>query len=134
MLKFLKYQFPAYLWGVLIFASSAMPTEFFTRFNSIGPSMPKVVHVLFFFFLCLFLYRAFRHQQSSLFLARWSLPMSLLVCLMFGSLDEVHQMFVLGRHPRLSDVLLDLSGATLMGTTIWIWDRYRTFRRERVPS
>ncbi len=134
MLSFLKYQFPAYLWAVLIFASSTMPTEFFARFNTLGPWTPKLVHILFFFFLCLFLYRAFRYQQSSLFLARWSLPMSLVVCLMFGSLDEVHQMFVLGRHPRLSDVLLDLSGATLMGTTIWIWDRYRTFRRDRIPS
>lgn len=134
MVKFLKYQFPAYLWGALIFASSAMPTEFFSRFSADGLLSPKVVHVLFFFFLCLFLTRAFRHQQSSPFLARWSLPTGLVFCVVFGSLDEVHQLFVATRHPRLSDVLLDLSGATLMGVTIWVWDRCHSLRRERVAS
>ena len=134
MASFIKYQFPAYLWAALIFASSAMPSEFFQRFAAEGPWAPKVVHVLFFFFLCLFLTIAFRHQQTSAFLARWSLPLSIALCLIFGSLDEVHQLFVATRHPRLTDVLLDLSGAALMGATIWIWDKLRSVRRERILS
>ena len=97
-----------------------------------GPWAPKVVHVLFFFFLCLFLNRALRNQQGSPFFARWSLPMSIVICLMFGTLDEVHQMFVAGRHPRVTDVLLDLTGATLMAVTLWVWDRRQCVRRERI--
>jgi VanZ family protein len=58
--------------------------------------------------------------------------MSVLVCLTFGILDEVHQMFVPGRHPRISDVLLDVSGATLLALTFWIWERIQSLRRERV--
>ena len=132
MASFLKYQFPAFSWVVMIFVSSALPTEFFARFGIEGLWVPKVIHVLFFFFLCLFLNRAFRHQEGSPFLARWSLPMSIVFCLMFGSLDEVHQMFVAGRHPRVTDVLLDLSGATLMAATLWVWDWYQSLRRERI--
>jgi len=111
-----------------------MPTVFFSRFGVEEPWVPKVVHVLFFFFLCLFLSRALRHQQSSPFLARRSLPMSMVISLMLGVLDEVHQMFVAGRHPRLTDVLLDLCGATLMAGTLWLWDRHQSVRRERVTS
>jgi VanZ family protein len=134
MVSFLRYQFPALVWAALIFASSAMPSEFFSRFNADDPRVPKVVHVLFFFFLCLFLYRAFRYQHPSPFLERWSVPASILICLAFGTLDEVHQMYVATRHPRITDILLDLSGATLMAITIWLWNRLQSPRRERVPS
>ena len=130
--RFLRYQFPVYLWSGLIFASSAIPTKYYPGVDYAW--VPKVVHVLFFFFLGFFLNRAFRHQQTSSLLARWSLPMSILVCLTFGILDEVHQMFVPGRHPRISDVLLDVSGATLMALTFWLWDRLQSLRRERIPS
>lgn len=132
MARILKFQFPALLWAVVIFISSAMPTDFYLKFGVDGLWAPKVVHVLFFFFLCLFLNRAFKNQRGSLFLARWSLPMSIVLCLMFGTLDEVHQIFVAGRHPRVTDVLLDLTGATLMAVTLWVWDRRQGVRRERI--
>jgi hypothetical protein len=100
--SFLRYQAPAFAWVAMIFASSAMPTGFFARFGVEAPWAPKVVHVLFFFFLCFFLSRAFRHQHASPLLSRWSIPISILICLTFGILDEVHQMFVVGRHPRMT--------------------------------
>ncbi len=65
MVSFLRYQGPAFAWVAMIFASSAMPTGFFARFGVEAPWAPKVVHVLFFFFLCFFLSRALRHQHTS---------------------------------------------------------------------
>lgn len=132
MVRFLRFQFPALLWAGLIFASSAIPTRYFPGVEYSW--MPKVVHVLFFFFLCLFMNLAFRHQQLLSPLARWSLPISIAVCLTFGILDEVHQMFVPGRHPRITDVLLDVSGAILMALTFRVWDRVQSLRRTQVTS
>lgn len=132
--RFLRFQFPAVAWVGVIFASSAMPTEFFGRFGVEQSWAPKVVHVLFFFLLCFFLSRALRHQQVSPFVARWSLVLSVLLCLTFGIVDEVHQIFVSGRHPRITDVFLDLSGATLMAITLWLREWVQSLRRERVPS
>ena len=132
--RFLRFQFPALLWAMLIFVSSTLPQGFFERFGVQYPWAPKVVHVLFFFFLCLFLNRAFQGLPASSFLARRSLPMSVLLCLLFGTLDEVHQMFVASRHPRVTDVLLDVSGAILMAAALWLWDRFQSVRREQVIS
>jgi VanZ family protein len=129
MVRFLRYLLPALFWAGLIFASSAVPTRFFPGVEY--PWVPKVVHVLFFFFLCLLLILGLRHQQTSPLLARWSLITSIMICMTFGILDEVHQMFVPGRHPRLTDVLLDVSGAILMALTFWIWSRLQSLRRER---
>ncbi len=130
MVRFVRYQLPAYMLALLIFLSSAMPTRFFEQFGVDYPWASKLVHVLFYFFFCLFLNRAFRHQQTSSFLARASLPVSIALCLLFGSADEVHQMFVATRHPRVTDVLLDLSGATLMAVTLWVWERFQSLRRQ----
>ena len=134
MARFVRYQLPAYLWALLIFLSSAMPTKSFELFGINYPWASKVVHVLFYFFLCFFLNRAFRHQQMSPFLARFSLPVGIVLCLLFGAADEVHQMYVASRHPRVTDVLLDLAGASLMAATLWIWERFQSLRRERIPS
>jgi VanZ family protein len=134
MVRFVRYQLPAFLWVAMIFASSAIPAEFFAHFGVERPWAPKVVHILFFFFLCLFLNRALQHQRVSPFLTRWSLPLSILLCLAFGALDEVHQIFVASRHPRVSDVLLDLTGAALMAGMLWLHNRRQSPRRERITN
>src|SRR5512140_2902007 len=132
MARFFQYQFPALAWAVLIFVSSALPSVFFEQFGVVYPWAPKLLHILFFFFLCLFLNRAFQGLPPSSFFARRSIFISILLCLVFGTLDEVHQMFVASRHPRITDVLLDLFGATLMGGTLWFWDRFQTYRRGEI--
>jgi VanZ family protein len=134
MARFVRYQLPAYLWALLIYLSSAMPARFFEQFGISYPWASKAVHVLFYFFLCFFLNRAFRHQQTSPFLARFSLPLSIVLCLLFGAGDEMHQMYVASRHPRVTDVLLDMAGASFMAATLWVWERFQSLRRERIPS
>ncbi len=134
MASFFRFQLPAFGWAALIFASSAMPMDFYTRFGISESWVPKAIHVLFYLVLCLLLIRAFRFQHNSPFLARWNVPSSILVCMAFGVLDEAHQMFVAGRHPRMTDVLFDLSGAMLMALAMRLWDRCQSVRRENVPS
>ncbi len=132
MASFLRSQLPAFAWATLIFARSAMPMGFYARFGISESWVPKAIHVLFYPVFCLLLSRAFRFQRHSTFLARWNIPLSILVCMTFGILDEAHQMFVAGRHPRMTDVLFDLSGAILMALAMRLWDQYQSVRRERV--
>lgn len=135
-MRFLRYQFPAFAWVATIYASSSLNAQFYASLGTSvdHPWAPKVVHVLFFFFLCFFLNRAFTNQRSSPRLAAWSLPMSILICVTFGVLDEVHQVFVAGRHPRLTDVLLDFSGATLMAIALLVRARIVSLRQQRVVA
>lgn len=44
----------------------------------------------------------------------------LVVAVVYGALDEVHQGFVPGRSPQLRDVLVDAAGA-LVGAAAWWW-------------
>lgn len=44
---------------------------------------------------------------------RWAYPVAWLLATLLGAIDEIHQMFLPGRTPLLSDVLLDSLGACL---------------------
>lgn len=44
---------------------------------------------------------------------------SLLICLVYASSDEIHQLFISGRSGQVSDVLLDFTGS-IFGTIIFL--------------
>lgn len=44
---------------------------------------------------------------------------SLLICLVYASSDEIHQLFVSGRSGQISDVLLDFTGS-IFGTVVFL--------------
>jgi len=44
---------------------------------------------------------------------------TLLICIGYATTDELHQAFVPGRTPKLTDIVIDSSGATL-GTSIYL--------------
>jgi len=52
--------------------------------------------------------------------SRWSWALSLVLTVLYAASDEWHQSFVPGRHPQLTDVLIDVCGAT---TGLWIFWR-----------
>jgi len=41
------------------------------------------------------------------------LAISIIICLLYAISDEIHQMFVPGRGPLVSDVFLDLTAAVI---------------------
>ncbi len=61
-----------------------------------------------------------------------------LVCLMYGSLDEIHQMFVPGRTPLVKDVIIDTFGGIcgavlclmLISAVYHIRNRRRAYRKK----
>ena len=114
--QFIKNQLPAFLWALLIFISSATPSDEFPAIDIWW--LPKLIHVIYFSMLCYFVHRALSRQGRYPGLSRWSLPLSVLITFLYAVSDETHQLFVPGRHPEVSDVLLDTaSGILFVGTT-----------------
>jgi VanZ family protein len=102
---------PLVIWAGIIIISSAVPAGWFPQLPYWW--VPKTVHIVFFFFLCLLLYRALRYQQSHPILRKHALALSIVCTIFFAVADETHQLFVEGRTARFSDVALDASSAFL---------------------
>ena len=54
-----------------------------------------------------------QHRERMHWTARHPALMGFSVALLYGAIDELHQMFTIGRHPSVSDVLIDAAGAIL---------------------
>jgi len=114
---FAKYQLPLLVWLLLIFGLSAIPTLPAIKF----PLSPdKIAHAGIYFVLCMFGRRAFLHQERWPWLKEHSLLAALLLAVVYGSLDEVHQMYVPGRSPDIYDALADSLGASLFVGWAWL--------------
>jgi VanZ family protein len=115
--SFVRFQLPAIFWALLIFASSSMPGEKL-------PDLPilrldKLIHFGVYFMLALLTFRALRHQTRFAFLSRHSLSFTVLIIILYGATDEVHQYFVPGRSADVFDLLADTVGACLLVAAVW---------------
>lgn len=106
---FVRYQLPAILWALLIFASSSIPGRDFPHINI--PNIDKVVHFCYYFVFAILVARAFRSQSHFPDLSRFSLVLSFLLATGYGVSDEAHQLFVSGRSSDSQDLLADMGGA-----------------------
>jgi VanZ family protein len=55
-----------------------------------------------------------------------------LIAAVYGALDELHQGFVVGRSPLVTDVLIDAIGALIGVTAWWYLDRRRRGAERRI--
>lgn len=71
----------------------------------------KFAHFCVYLFLGLFLFLAliFTFDKKEAFL----IALTLIVCLLYATSDEIHQFFVGGRSGSLKDVLIDFSGSSI---------------------
>ncbi len=109
MKQFLKYQSPAILWMGLIFVLSSIPGNYF-------PEQPfdlfdKLVHAFLFGILTYLLYRAFQYQDKNFFLKNFSIAIAFFICVIYGIIDELHQEYVPGRSPDITDAFADILGS-----------------------
>ena len=102
---------PLILWMGLIFFLSAQPTLVGMEDDIKGKIIYKTAHVIAYAVLVWLWWRAWSPQRR----LSWAtvLPAFILTVL-YGASDEIHQLFVPGRHGRLADVLIDTGGALLM--------------------
>ena len=145
LVRFGKYWLPLILWMSLIFSASTglgapgntsrfvrpfllwlnprMSEETIERVHYI---VRKTGHLAEYVVLGILTWRLLHGDAAfSAISPRRQLGCALLVCALYASTDEFHQMFVSGRQAAVSDVLLDTCGAAFGLAALW------SFRRRR---
>ena len=104
---FLYYWLPPVLYCVFIYNISSLSSF------SIGPSLPyidKLYHFILYFILALLFYRALSHTLTPVN-RHYVLWMTLILTILYGCSDEIHQFFVPLRKADIWDLLFDAVGA-----------------------
>ena len=70
----------------------------------------KTAHFTEYLILAFLFFRALIYCRVR---AKKSFIIVLALCILYALLDEFHQTFVMGRTPRITDVMIDISGAVL---------------------
>lgn len=104
----------AFVWSALLFYLSSVPggASFLDRFPS---GADKVVHAGAYLVLGGLLTLAFGRPRLAFLLA-----------LLYGASDEIHQLYVPGRHADLLDLLADAVGAAVGCAAVWHMQRRRS--------
>ncbi len=118
-----RYYFPLIVWSVVIFIFSAMPGSGEQGYDLWFFLERKGAHIFEYAVLAIFWVRVFwiYHKDEENHCYFWGIFASFV----YAISDEIHQIFVIGRSGKPSDVLIDLLGI-LLGTAIyWSVVRYR---------
>lgn len=100
------------IWMIVIFWSSSI-----SDFSSVtgdedgNDVVSAIVHIILYMVLAWLLIQAMLESKLSRAKAFFG---AFIIAILYGATDEIHQYFVPGREPHLSDWLLDLVGAYLV--------------------
>lgn len=85
-----------------------------TIINELNLFIRKAAHFSLYFFMSIFVYIG-----TTIWIKKYLLSgiISVLICMSYAAIDELHQSFVPGRTPLVKDIFIDSSGA-LLGTVI----------------
>ncbi|MBI5217203.1 MAG: VanZ family protein [Ignavibacteriae bacterium] len=106
---FFRYRFPAFVWAIIIFIASSIPSVRLPKLELI--SVDKLLHIGIFFVLGVLVFRAFESNKQEPMKTWKRVVLSSLLTISYGVADEVHQSFVPGRHLDKYDMLADAIGA-----------------------
>ncbi len=133
MKPFVRYYLPALLWAILIFTLSSLP-----RLSPppVGLKLSdKVYHFIEFAIFGLLLIRALQYLSGAA-RQRSAILWAALCGILWGALDEFHQLFVTGREASVLDALADAAGVTAVAVVLWWWHTRRSLadRENRPPG
>jgi VanZ family protein len=109
--KFPRFWFPVILYSGIIFYASSVPN---VKAPLAEISFDAVLHVLLYAPFGYLLARAFYNARVSVS-QETLLRVVLLISLLYGGSDEIHQSFVPGRDASLTDVIADMIGGAMGG-------------------
>ncbi len=111
---------PALLMMAVIFAFSSVPSSEMPNFDWADRIVKKGGHALGYGLLALSYWRGLKgeskHVNSRWFYIAW------VMAILYSATDEFHQSFVAGRHPAVTDVMIDAFGAATM---LFLLNRFR---------
>ena len=150
-MRWLKRWWPALAWAVVI---SGFSTSVFTAEHTSRVIIPilhwlfphattqtlawmhhiirKCAHFTEYFILSLLILRGIRGERRETHL-RWAL-VAIIVVAGYASLDELHQAFVPGRTPAVTDVLLDTTGGIAAQVVAALFALWFHVREQRQPG
>jgi len=107
---------PVFLWAMVIFLFSAMPTNPVSQIHWQDFIVKKSAHVIEYAIFVTFLYRALYACGIDKKKAGFY---SILLAVFYGITDEFHQSFTPGRTPKARDVIFDTLGSISAIYLIW---------------
>lgn len=111
------YWLPPLAWMGVIFFLSAQPDLPGPPGSVLDTLLKKTGHFVVYATLTILWYRALSRGGLA---DRTALGLAFAIAVLYGLSDEYHQSFVPGRHPSLSDALIDAMGAaTAIGVIRW---------------
>ncbi|MBI4547897.1 MAG: VanZ family protein [Ignavibacteriae bacterium] len=121
---FFCYQFPAILWGIIIFVLSAIPSSKFPVFDIW--EYDKFIHAGVFFVFGLLVYRALELRMTSASISWNRILWSVVTVVLYGLLTELYQGSVPGRTLDLRDAVADAVGGILSAIVIFLYTRKKS--------
>jgi VanZ family protein len=99
---------PALVVMTIIFILSSQPGEVVNSTVARAENIQKIGHLILFTILCLTYFKATK-----------SIRTSLLLTFLYAVFDEFHQSFTLDRSSSISDIFVDMVGASISGVFLW---------------
>jgi len=106
--KLLVYT-PLVVYWIILFGATTLPAASMPSFGVVD----KVNHLSAYFILAILLFLTLLFQQKIPFAKNRVAAYALIICSLYGMLDEVHQIFIPGRSAEFLDFLADACGALL---------------------
>lgn len=119
ILKFSKYWLPVIIWAFIIFRFSSGAVPQVSRLYWPNFAFMKSAHTFFFGIFAALLYRSLRSEGIS---RKKSAIWAVIITMLYGASDELHQFFTQGREARLRDIGFDTIGGMVM-----VWIIYKLF-------
>ena len=119
MFEFLKKRkiwlvyIPLTIYWAILFIATSIPVE---RLPSIGFT-DKINHFIAYFILAVLVNLTLIYQRKSRFLFEKAPVATIVICLFYGAVDELHQLLVPGRSAETLDWIADALG-TILGVLV----------------
>ena len=108
--KFLKYHLPVVLWAFIIFKFSSGVVPQVSSLYWPNFAFMKSAHAFFFGIFAILLYRSLRSEGIS---GKKAAVWAVVITILYGASDELHQFFTQGREARLRDIGFDTIGGII---------------------
>lgn len=119
---------PLVIYWILLFTLTSLPTN---SVPSVGVN-DKVEHFAAYFVLSFLLYFTLIFQQKSITLKKNAFLFSILFVILYGILDEVHQLLIPGRSCEFLDFFADVLGGVLGMILMKLFVKLNKFQEQSV--